>query len=294
MNEDQDLEAQIAATTAALSEARAAVAASDDIAQVKVIGEVLNQLSELTSEYARVRREKLETLIYEGKTQSELARALGISTARMSRLIKSGPPPERAFLGAGRLTVVVGEKPEEGNNRPVIALETVGSYTRLIELATAYRLEASYETVPPPGIFDLNRNNLIVLSGPRLFPIVGQFLQSDPNIRFETDADGEWILRDHQTGEVYKNTPRGGGGPVRDFGYLGRLTRPDEKGTFLCLGGLHATGTQGIVAYLEKNLPYLYGEVKTRKFSMVIESEYDPDTHEIINARQASPIYKRS
>lgn len=298
MSEDLGIEAKLAEITHALADARKSVAAmSDDLDKVKLIGEVLGKLSELTSECARARRELLEGMLYKGKTQSELARALGLSTARMSRLIKSGPPPERAFLGDGRLTVVVGEKTVNGNHNvegPGVALETLGAYDRLKELAAAYKLDAEREVVPPPGLFDLNRSNLVVMSGPRLFPLVGQILAGDPNIRFECDPNGEWVLHDAQTGKSYATIERTANGLRRDFGYLGRLPRPDDKGTFLCFAGIHASGTQGVVAYLEQNLPHLYDEVKARRFSMVVECEYDPETRRVTTAKPASPIYKRS
>ena len=34
-------------------------------------------------------------------------------------------------------------------------------------------------------------------------------------------------------------------GEMCDFGYLGRLPRPDGRGTFLYIGGIHAAGTSG-------------------------------------------------
>ena len=53
----------------------------------------------------------------------------------------------------------------------------------------------------------------------------------------------------HQTGEEF-HSPSDKGEPV-DYGYIGRLPRPDGRGTFLYLAGIHAMGTLGVTQYLE-------------------------------------------
>lgn len=47
----------------------------------------------------------------------------------------------------------------------------------------------------------------------------------------------------HHTGEVYRS-PSDSGEPI-DYGYLGRLSRPDGRGTFQYLAGIHAMGNLG-------------------------------------------------
>lgn len=273
--------------------------------RAKAVLEAQDRHRQAISTLSAMRREILNEIRASGVRPTEMAKRLGVTRTRMSQLLSApGPGPERAFLGDGRLTIVVGRKSVQGNHNqkgPGVALETLGAFDRLKELAESYQLEADREIVPPPGFFDLNRSNLIVMAGPRLFPMVGQILDSDTDLRFEADADGEWSLRDLNTGEVYRPTPRDAdnnpiaNGPTRDFGYLGRLPRPDGKGTFLCIAGIHATGTQGVAAHIEAALPQLYAEVKTRRFSMVIECEYDPQNDNAVTAaKPASPIYKRS
>lgn len=271
----------------------------------KRVTERLRKTDEWSLELTRLRREAVDNLLRGGRSHADVAAAIGLSRGRIGQIAKTGPAPERAFLGDGKLTIVAIQKIVNGNrnaNGPGVALETMGSYHRLADLAASYQLETNeIEAVPSPGIFDLNRSNLIVLAGPRLFPMVRQMLQSDPNIRFEVDSNDEWTIHDLQADVIYRPTPRDDNdvplntsGAPRDFGYLGRLPRPDGKGTFLCLAGIRATGTQGVVAYLEQNLPQLYSEVKTRLFSMVIESEYTHEPRKATTAKQASPIYRRS
>jgi hypothetical protein len=270
----------------------------------KRVTEHLRKTDEWSLELTRLRREAVDNLLRRGASHADVAAAIGLSRGRIGQIAKTGPAPERAFLGDGRLTIVVGQKSVHGNHNiegPGVALETLNAHDRLKELAGGYQLETVREEIPKPGFFDLNRSNLIVMAGPRLFPMVGQILAGDTDLRFEADADGEWSLRDLNTDEVYRPTPRDannhpiGDGPARDFGYLGRLPRPDGQGTFLCLAGIHATGTQGAAAHIEAALPQLYAETKTRRFSMVIECEYDPENDNIVTAaKPASPIYKRS
>lgn len=244
------------------------------------------------TELSRIRKETLGDLQKRGLSQAEIAMLAGVSRGRIGQLAKAGPAVERAFLGDGRLTIAVGRKATT-KGEPAVAEETMVAVHRLTELAAAHQLDVEVERVSPPGLLELNRENLVTLAGPRLFPMVGQILQGDTNLRFIHDEDGTWCLRDLQTGETYA-APRNPDGPHRDYGYLGRLPRPDGRGSFLVAGGLHAAGTQGVIAYLETALAYLYTEVKTRKFSMIVECSYDPETLEVTTAKQASPIYTRS
>jgi hypothetical protein len=273
--------------------------------RAKAVLEKQDDYRQAISTLSAMRREILNEIRASGVRPAEMAKRLGVTSARMSQLLSApGPGPERAFFGDGRLTVVAAQKFINGNhtNKGVgVAVETIAAYHRLAGLAASYQLDTDeLEDVPQPGIFELNRNNLIVLAGPRLFPMVRQMLAGDPNIRFEADGD-EWTLHDVQADATYRATPRDADdkpltadGPARDFGYLGRLPRPDGKGTFLCFAGVHATGTQGVVAYLEQNLPQLYGEVKTRLFSTIVECEYTHKPRKVTSAKPASPIYKRS
>jgi hypothetical protein len=62
-----------------------------------------------------------------------------------------------------------------------------------------------------------------------------------------------------------------------DYGYIGRLPKPDGSGTFLYLAGIHAQGTLGAAKYVADDLLTLYRQMKTRRFSAVVSCAYDPD-----------------
>ncbi|MGP4027219.1 sigma-70 family RNA polymerase sigma factor [Actinomadura sp. 3N407] len=252
---------------------------------------LLASFQDATTELARIRRETLGELKGHGLTQKEIAAVAGLSRGRIGQLAQAGPRPERVFLGDSCLTVAVARKRQEGRLEPVIAEATVHASKRLTDLAATYQLEVEVEPISPPGIIDLNRDNLIVMAGPRMFPMVGQILSGDPSVAFIQDDSGGWSIKDLHTGQEFR--PHTIEGKHHDFAYFGRLPRPDGKGTFLCIAGVHATGTQGVVAYLEKAVAEVYAEVKTRRFSMIVACEYDPDTLKVTSAESASPIYRR-
>jgi hypothetical protein len=82
-------------------------------------------------------------------------------------------------------------------------------------------------------------------------------------------------------------------GEAADFGYIGRLPRPDGKGTFLYLARTHAQGTLGAAHYVANNLVELHKEIKNRRFSTVIKWAYDPkDQRKILSSERVSPLYR--
>jgi hypothetical protein len=214
-----------------------------------------------------------------------------MTRARVSKLLSSGPNPARAFLGTGRLTVAIGGKFEgqkASGPSAVISAEALAAYNVIKDVAGSYHMDADYELVPPPGMVRLNRTNLIVMTSPRLLPLVGQVLESDPYLAFESGAQG-WFLRDKETGVVYRSPSDSG--TSSDYAYIGRLPRPDGKGTFLYLAGIHAMGTLGAAQYLADNLEDLYGQVKTRRWSTLIECHYDADTRQVSSTNRVTPVY---
>ena len=237
-----------------------------------------------------LRREALNELVSLGQTQVQIAEALGMTRSRIGQLLASGPRPERAFLGSGRLSVALGGKLEAGKNQPgpVVSDGTLAAYESLARLARTLGLESDYEIIPPPGMVHLNRTNLVVICGPRLSPIIAQVLESDPNLGFEHDDEG-WCIVDKTTETVLRSPASSGA--LEDFAYIGRLPRPDRKGTFLYIAGIHATGALGAVHYLENHLPDLYREVKTRGFSLAVRMTYDESRAPTVT-ELATPIYR--
>ena len=260
-----------------------------------VANSLIEDYQEGIAELSRLRREAIDTLLSGGMTQTQVATMLGMSRSRVSQLLSVGSRPERAFLGTGKLTVAIGAKQE--SNRPdpgnVLSAEAFSAYETLADLARSVGLDSAYEMVPPPGVVHLNRPNLVVLTNPRLLPFLAQVMESDPSIRYLHDDEHGWYLRDLITGTDYKS-PRDKG-EFADYGYVGRLSRPDGKGTFLYLAGTHAQGTLGAAHFVANNLPDLYKDLKSRRFSTVIRCEFDKkDPKKILSAERATPLYEAS
>jgi len=151
-------------------------------------------------------------------------------------------------------------------------------------------LDATYEVVPPPGLVHLNRPNLIVLTNPRLLPFLSQILEADPHLRYAVDDNG-WYLIDKTTQTEYRSPMDQG--EATDYGYVGRLPRPDGAGTFLYLAGTHAPGTLGAAHFVADNITDLYREVKTRRFSVLISCRYDSrDRKKILATDRLTPVYR--
>jgi hypothetical protein len=245
----------------------------------------VNELSDL-------RRDTLRELLSSGMSQTAIADLLGMSKSRISQLLSAGTRPERTFLGTGKLTVAIGGKVESGRPDPggVVSSEAFSAYETLAELARSVGLDATYEVVPPPGLIHLNRDNLIVLTNPRLLPFLSQVMEADPHLRYVSDENG-WYLLDITTGEEHRS-PMDHGEAV-DYAYVGRLPRPDGKGTFLYLAGTHAPGTLGAAHFVADNIVELHKELKNRRFSLLIMCHYDPkDRKRIVSTERLTPIYR--
>ncbi|MBJ6613957.1 sigma-70 family RNA polymerase sigma factor [Streptomyces sp. I4(2020)] len=271
---------------------------SDPLERAKVAHTLVGRTQDYGNEFQVVRNEAMNETLRVGQLNStQLAGELGISKGRVSQLAR-GAPPERLFLGSGKFTVALAEKLEDGKLQdgrdkpvqgPVIATEDVQTYERLRELAEEVGLEIAFERIPLGGNVRLNRNNLVVICGPRLSPLIEQILEGDPHLRFGKDDEG-WHLVDRNTGEVYRSPmDRGENG---DVAYFGRLPRPDGQGTFLYVAGIHARGSGGVVHWLNKELANVHRELKAKRFSTLISSRFDSKTLEIVDSERITPFYR--
>jgi hypothetical protein len=263
----------------------------DPLKQAQQASDLLTQYQGAVTQLSHIRREAIERLVAQGMTKSQLAEQLGMTRARVGQLLAAGPRSEGLFLGTGKLTVALGGKLETNKPQPstVVSQEVVQAYERLCELARTLGLDAQYEVIPPPGLVNLNRDNLVVICGPRLSPIIAQVLASDPNLGFQHDDRG-WYLVDHATGTSYRS-PHDDGEPA-DYAYLGRLPRIDGRGSFLYFAGIHAPGNSGAAHYLEGHLEELYSEVRTGRFSTLIACRFDPTTHQVTSSERITPLYR--
>lgn len=263
--------------------------------RVRRASQLIDQLATASSEVGRLRREAVQEMLDSGMTKSQVARAVNLDPSRITRIVGTGTPPERALLSdGGPVTVALGSKVSEVSGKPsdMISRDAAESYDTLRAAMEGYGVNCTREVVPAPGLVDLNRPNLIVLGSPKVLPAVGQILASDPNLGFGDDGTGRHLV-DWTTGKIYRSPQDTGS--AADYAYIGRLNRPDGNGTFLYAAGIHAAGTHGATRYLVEHLPDLYRTVRHRPFSLLTCATYEPDTREraITNTEALTQIYVR-
>lgn len=262
----------------------------DRAARVTRTNTLIDGLKHIGDELSRIRREDLADWAKDTQ-QKDIAGALGMTPQRVSQLLNKGPKPSRLILGGpGDIRIVIGGKLEAGKDNPgdVISAEATAAYKALDALARSYGARTELEIVPQPGWFDLNCDNLVALTSPRLLRSVGLVLPTDPHLRFR-DNEG-WYLVDLTTDTAYR--PPTGPDASIDYAYLGCLPRPDQRGNFLYLAGVHALGTLGATLFLADHIDEIYRVVKDSRWSTIVEVRFDPGTRQITATRRVTPIYK--
>ncbi|MFY1595933.1 helix-turn-helix domain-containing protein [Micromonospora sp. WMMD737] len=195
------------------------------------------------------------------------------------------------LLGYGSVTIITPLKQEAVRARPVVALEDVVGAQRLGDLAKTLALDTRFETVPIGGEVDLNRGNLVVICGPRLSRRTAAILDQDPRIRFEPTPSGIWTLRDNETGLVHRSGLDETPARNWDVAYLGRLPRLDGKGTLIIFTGIHPQGSLGVVHLITTTIHELHRETAEHCFSMLVGTQFSPDTGEPVRVDRLTPVY---
>lgn len=242
------------------------------------------------TELARMRRALVQELHEEGWSFAQIAEAAGISRGRVHQVRHQGPAPEGAFFGSDALTIATPLKVEQRDERPVVAAEDVTASQRLGELAKSLGFDVTYEQIPLTGKIDLNRSGLVVICGPRISPDVAAVLATDPVIQF-AKVQGVWTLKDNKTDTTYYSGTDKDEPTPTDAAYLGRLARPDGKGSLLVFTGVHPQGTLGVIHLLANDLADLYRETRDQSFSLAVGVTYDPTTHDPTNVERLTPLY---
>lgn len=256
---------------------------------------LVGRLAEIAGEASRLRREAVETLVEQDMPQGRIAATLGISRARVSQLLRSGPSPERALLShdGGPVVVAIGSKRAQfGDGEPsdMISKDAARAYDVLRDALNGWSVACSQDVVPAGTAPDLNRERLIVLGSPKVLFTVGQIGESDPNIVFGQDELGRCLVERGSGTHHYSPQDTG---EHADLAYVGRLPRPDMRGSFLWLAGIHAPGTHGAARYVVDHAPELYRTVKDKLFSVIVRVTYDPDTRAIVAVEPATDTYTR-
>jgi hypothetical protein len=260
----------------------------------------IGELTLEAAETSRIRREALSDAIsHQGASRVEMAEFLGVSRERIRQILTEGPAPERALLApaAGPVAVALVQKRDPDSGQPTIGTTTRKAVDALRAAARVMDLETVEEEIAPPGIIDLNRSNLAVLIGPRMSALIAQAISADPVIQWAKDKGGHWYITDARTGKEFHSDYDGGwtarpGGPGRAcVAHIGRIRRPDGKGTFLYLGGAHSPGTAGAVEFFVREMPSLWEQVKrSPSWSAVVRTVTAADGSPA-DTRLITPVY---
>lgn len=271
-------------------------AVPDPVERARRATEIIDAQTALITAASAIRQEALE-LLRLTMSNAEIAAATGLTRARVSQLL-GGARPERALLtpGPGVLTVAVVQKQAPDSGQPAIASTTRRALDSLAAAAASFGVGIAEEEIPPPGIINLNRSNLAVLIGPRISALVAQAVSADPVIRWDRDPRGRWFVTDTRTGTVYRSDFDRGwqGGPDGEracFAHIGRIRRPDGRGTFLYLGGAHSPGTAGAVAYLIAEMPVIWEQVKRSPLWSGVVRTVAGDDGTPVKAELVTPLY---
>ncbi len=267
-------------------------ATKDPFVLLRLATERLASAQQEVTELARLRRRVIQDLHSQGLSYAQIAKQAGLSRGRIHQIRHTGPAPEGAFLGTGAVTVVTPLRPDPKSDRAHVTLDDLTAGKRLEDLARSFGLDVGSEHVGVNGEIDLNRPGLLVICGPRMSEAVRETYEKDPVLSWRRSPEGTWTLHDSRAGKTLRSGSDADPARPHDIGYLGRLPRPDGKGTVLTIAGVHPPGSLGVVHLLTTEIATLWGKVGDRPFSVVVGVDYDPDTHEPASVELLTPLYE--
>jgi transcriptional regulator with XRE-family HTH domain len=257
---------------------------------------LIDELASESGVASAVRLEALAEMQSAGMNQSEIARAAGMSRARISQVMRTAPPPGAPLLApdAGPVIISMIEKRDADTGRATITRTTMKARDKLTDLAASFDLRAGYEEIPVPGMVNLNRPNLAVLIGPRSSVLVAQAISADPVIRWQPDDFGDWYFTDAKTGTEYRSEFgkdwRGDREPQTCYAHIGRVRRPDGQGSWLCLAGQHAPGVAGAADLFCRDIASLWETAHRSLWSAVVKVTAD-ESCVPVESVLVSPVY---
>lgn len=276
---------------------------ADPVQRARRATEIIETNTAVNASASAIRQEALE-LLRESMTHTEIARQTGLTRARVSQLL-AGARPERAILAPdpGPMTICVIERKDAEKGGSTITSSTQAAAVELAELASSLGVTVTdssshghgIEVVPIPGLIDLNRPNLVVLIGPRSSPLIAQAVSADPKIRWQPDESGDWFITDSETSTAYhsdfdRNADPGLPWPRTCYAHVGRIRRPDGKGSWLCLAGEHRQGVAGAAEYICRDITPVWEKARRNLWSTVVRVKVSEDGA-VADVSLASPLY---
>lgn len=249
---------------------------TDHLRRAKLAGELIAVYQQRSVELARLRKEAINKAAAEsGLSFSSIAAELGLTRGRITQIRQTAPPPERAFFGVGPITVAMPLRSLQGRALPVISSEDSRAADRLSHLLSDLAFQVEQFRIPTDGSWQ-PPTDAVAICGPKSSHVTASAIESDPYLTIAPDESGRWTIRERDGSRVY-DSPMDLETEQRwsDVAYVARLALPETDRTLLVIAGVHALGSVGAVDYLARNLPELYQQVGTNRFSMVVASDHD-------------------
>jgi hypothetical protein len=203
---------------------------------------------------------------------TEIAALLGISKGRVTQIRADAPSAERAFFGAGPVTVgVLYRYQVTDRNRPLIAAEDSKTNEQIQQLlrdlaftVTGYEIEPDRQA-PPAG-------DTVVICGPKSAPVGAWLMSRDPVLGM-SKHEGRWWIEHQPSGERFGSPSDDGEGVSSDVAYVAR--HREEGGVIVHIAGIHAIGSLGAAHYLTGHLPDVFTQADDSSCSFVVRCAYD-------------------
>ncbi|MGV9386561.1 hypothetical protein ACWDRB_62925 [Nonomuraea sp. NPDC003707] len=275
----------------------------DPVERAQTAGRMQERLQNEVTELSHIRREAIDDLLEQGWKAAHIARELGLTRGRLSKITATGAGPERALIAprgrvSSTITVAVAEKVANEQRRSSIVDTTVQAAMKIQTLAHRWNMDTRTEVVSVGGEVDLNRDHLIVMIGPRITPLVAQAISADPSIKWRRDDHGHWYMTDIKTGlEYHSDFDHDSDGSDEErtcYAHMGRIERPDREGSFLYLGGIHAPGSAGAAEVLCRDIATLWEQARRGLWSCVVKTVAGGEGKQVLRAEIVTPIHVRS
>ncbi|MEU8272656.1 hypothetical protein AB0B89_36610, partial [Sphaerisporangium sp. NPDC049002] len=273
---------------------------SDSLTQCRDAHRLIGAMDSATRRLAAIRRTAIDMVLGGPTTAAELAADLGVTPTRISQLRTQGPGPERALLApnataGGSLTALVFQRREAERGYGAVLDSTREAVDKLARLAASMDLVVETRPVAMHDHLDLNRDNLLVLMGPRTSVLIAQAITADPAIKWRRDQEGRWHIVDIETGNEYFSdfdqvAPGADHSGGKCIAHIGRVRRPDGQGSFLYLGGAHAAGTAGAVQFVVDQIDTLWEQTRKSLWSAAVQTHIGP-SGEVTSVKLLTPVY---
>lgn len=248
----------------------------DPIKRGRQATELLAIYQQRSTELARLRRSAIEEARdVLGESYTEVAKAFGITKARVTQIRSSAPPIERALFGVGPLVVALPGRTILDRQDVVIASEDDVTGAHLLEHLERLAFQTERYVIDPREEWE-PEGDAVVVCGPASAHIGHKLMGEDVRIGMEIGDNVMWRVVDKDTGESFLSPLDDEPSERADHAYIARHVH--DGNVIFHIAGLHALGSIGAAHYVIKNAEELFRTYGDREFSMAVTSRFEGQT----------------